>query len=120
MMVSPQHKMLWMSASSSVFYGDPEVFVAAKHLTYLPGIEPTLSDGVIYLHFLFEQHEVVLADGAWSESFNPGRTVLNGMDREQSSELTELFPELREERKGAAFRSARQTLKRHEARLLVS
>jgi len=119
MMVSPQHRMLWQSASSSVFFGDPEIFVAAKHLTYLPGFEKMLVDSVVYLHFLFDQHEVVLADGAWSESFNPGQNVLTGMDQEQSTELFELFPDLREKGKKSAFQSARRSLKRHEAKLLV-
>ena len=119
MMVSPQHKMLWMSASSSVFFGDPEIFVAAKHLTYLPGIETILADKVVYLHFLFDQHEVVLADGAWSESFNPGQNVLTGMDKEQSSELLTLFPDLRDDQKSSAFLSARRSLKRHETVLLA-
>lgn len=119
MMMSPQHKMLWISAACSVSFGDPEVFVAAKHLTYLPGIEPIVPDRVIYLHFLFDQHEVVLADGAWSESFNPGRNVITGMDKDQSTELLELFPDLRGKRKSPAFLSARRSLKRHEVMLLA-
>ena len=67
---------------------------------------------------MFDQHEVILSDGAWTESFQPGDMSLVGVGAEQRSEILELFPEL-ETRVGVeSFIAARRTLKSHEAALL--
>jgi hypothetical protein len=68
---------------------------------------------------MFDQHEVVLSNGAWTESFQPGEQVLDGMGTEQRDEIFELFPELREAEGLSAYQAARRSLKKHEARLLV-
>ena len=68
---------------------------------------------------MFDQHEVVLSNGAWTESFQPGEQVLEGMGIEQRDEIFDLFPELREAQGIEAYQAARRSLKKHEARLLV-
>lgn len=120
MLVSPQHNLLWTTGRSSLLFADQEVFVPAKHLTYLPGIERLPVKEVVYLHFMFERHEILLVDGVWSESFNPGQCVLTGMHAGQRDELLELFPDLRQGKNPSAFTAARRMLKKHEARLLYS
>ena len=72
-----------------------------------------------YIHFMFDRHEVVLADGAWTESFQPGDVTLGGMGNSQRNEIFELFPDLREPAGRDDYVAARKVLKSHEARLIV-
>lgn len=116
MMVSPQHRMLVTGPRAELLFGENEVLVAAKHLVGLPGIEQRLSRGVSYLHILFDQHEIVRADGAWSESFQPGDLTMEALQGDQRAEIKALFPELGQ---GAQFQSARLTLTAREARALT-
>ncbi|MCD9146787.1 Hint domain-containing protein [Pseudophaeobacter flagellatus] len=119
MMVSPNHRVLVANDKTALYFEDREVLVAAKHLTGLVGIDAVETSSVTYIHFMFDQHEVVLSDGAWTESFQPGDQTLRGLDNTQRNEVFELFPELKSEQGRVAYSSARRSLKRHEARLLV-
>lgn len=116
--VSPNHRMLIANARNALYFDEHEVLVAAKHLTHRPGIASYLPEEVSYLHLMFDRHEVLLVDGAWSESFQPGSQALGAVGAEQRAELFELFPELRLQAGGAGFAAARRILKRHEAALL--
>ncbi|WP_430463904.1 Hint domain-containing protein [Tabrizicola sp.] len=117
MMVSPQHRMLMTGPRAELLFGENEVLVAAKHLVGMPGVEQRLSKSVSYIHILFDQHEIVRADGAWSESFQPGAQTLEGIGEDQRAEILALFPELAE---GAEFAAARLSLKAKEARVLIA
>jgi len=119
MQVSPNHRMLVMNDRTQLFFDEAEVLVAAKHLADGDGIAQVEADGVTYIHLMFDHHEVVLADGCWSESFQPGDWSLKGLDNDQRAELFDLFPELTEERGREGYRAARRSLKKHEARLLI-
>ena len=72
-----------------------------------------------YIHFMFDNHEVVLSNGAWTESFQPGDYSLKGIGNSQRTEIFELFPELQERQGRDAYTAARRSLKRHEAVLLA-
>ncbi len=91
-LVSPQHRMLLTGDKTQLYFEEREVLAAAKHLTDLPGVDEVGTLGVTYVHFMFDQHEVVLSNGAWTESFQPGANVLDGMGTEQRDEILELFP----------------------------
>ncbi|WP_435230813.1 Hint domain-containing protein [Pseudopelagicola sp. nBUS_20] len=119
MMVSPNHRMLLVSQQAELLFEEREVLIAAKHLTHLDGIHVVETVGVEYIHIMCDNHEVVLADGAWSESFQPGEQSINGICNEQRQEIYELFPELRERDGLESYTSARYTLKRHEAQLIT-
>ncbi|SFL65453.1 Hint domain-containing protein [Shimia aestuarii] len=118
MMVSPNHRMLLVSQQAELLFDEREVLIAAKHLTHLDGVQQVDTVGVDYVHFMCDNHEVVLADGAWSESFQPGEYSINGIDKDQRAELYDLFPELRQPEGLEAYPAARLTLKRHEAQLI--
>lgn len=117
MMVSPQHRLLVSGPWAELLFGEHEILVAAKHLVGKPGVEQRMTQGVSYIHLLFDSHEILRADGAWSESFQPGVQTMAGMNSAQRREVLALFPELAQ---GApqAFPSARSTLGAREARLL--
>ncbi|MFS4582386.1 Hint domain-containing protein [Phaeobacter sp. C3_T13_0] len=116
--VSPQHRMLLTGSRAELLFGSNEVLVAAVHLINDRNIRRARALDVTYIHLLFDHHEIVCVDGAWSESFQPGDLTLAGMDEAQRSELINLFPEL--VTMGRAFPTARRTLRSHEARVLLS
>jgi len=66
---------------------------------------------VSYIHILCNAHEVVMANGAWTESFHPDDHIMRNIGEAQRKELLALFPEI--ETIGAArrFRSARPVRK---------
>ncbi len=119
MLVSPNHRVLVANDKTALYFEDREVLVAAKHLVGLKGVDVVETAGITYLHFMFDQHEVVLSDGAWTESFQPGDQSLRGLDAEQRNEIFALFPELKDQEGRTGYTSARRSLKKHEARLLV-
>ena len=60
--VSPNHRMLLQA-------GGDEALVPASALVGRPGIKVVEPTAVEYFQVLLPRHEVVLADGVWSESF---------------------------------------------------
>ena len=67
--VSQQHRMLLSSPLIELNFGLHEVLVAAKHLAGNKGIKISPREHVDYVHIMFTQHEIVCANGSWSESF---------------------------------------------------
>lgn len=119
MMLSPNHRLLVANDRTALYFDEHEVLVAAKHLIGGKGIQQIDSVGTTYFHFMFDQHEVVLSNGAWTESFQPGDYTLKGLGNAQRTEVFELFPELKTDVGIEAYHAARKTLKKHEATLLV-
>ena len=119
MMVSPNHRMLVANDKTALYFEESEVLVAAKHLTGLEGVEVVDVNWTTYVHVMFDQHEVILSDGTWSESFQPGDQTLDAMGNAQRNEIFELFPELKTRDGIEGYISARRSLKKHEARLLM-
>jgi len=120
MMVSPNHRVLVANDKTSLYFDESEVLVAAKHLTGLDGVDFVEVSSVTYIHFMFDQHEVVLSDGTWTESFQPGDQTLAGIGNAQRQEIFELFPELNTPEGVEAYQAARRSLKKHEAFLVVN
>ena len=118
MLVSPNHRMLVTSELAEVMFGEREVLVAAKHLTGLDGVDPAPHSKVSYIHIMFDNHEIVLADGCWAESFQPGDHSMAGIKSEQRQEIIALFPELESAQGLKNYTAARRFLRAHEAHLL--
>ena len=119
MMVSPNHRLLVANDRTALYFDEHEVLVAAKHLVSTQGVHSVDSMGTSYIHFMFDRHEVVLSNGAWTESFQPGDYTLRGMGNAQRAEIFDLFPELKTEPGLENYSAARRTLRRHEAALLA-
>lgn len=117
MLVSPQHRMLFAGPRAELLFGEHEVLVAAIHLVGQSGITRDEPAAVSYIHLMFDRHEIVLADGAWSESFQPGEATLDGLLTEQREELLALFPNLVE---WDAYPPARMALKAREVKVLLA
>ena len=118
MMVSPNHRLLVANERTALYFDEHEVLVAAKHVVNNKGIHAVESMGTTYIHFMFDHHEVVLSNGAWTESFQPGDYTLSGMGNSQRTEIYDLFPELKTQAGLDGYTAARKTLKKHEAALL--
>ncbi|MBB1490541.1 Hint domain-containing protein [Paracoccus sp. MC1854] len=98
LVVSPQHRVLVRSKLAQRLFGAPEVLVAAKQLLLVDGIDVAEDlKGVDYVHFLFDDHQVVWSNGAETESLHPGRNALNMAGEAGREEIFAIFPELRDE-----------------------
>ena len=117
LLVSPQHRMLIEGAEAAMLFGEPEVLVSAKHLVNGGSVARLPGGMVDYVHILFDDHEIIYAEGAPSESFFPGETGLDAVEAAAREELFTLFPELRDPA-GSHGATARMCLRRHEAKLL--
>ncbi len=92
--VSQQHRMLLTGWRAELFTGESEVLVAARHLVNDGTIRVVPCPAVTYVHLLFDDHEIVFAEGIPSESFHPGAIGLSRLEREVLDEVLALFPEL--------------------------
>lgn len=88
-------------------FGALEVLVAAKHLLEIDGIE--IAGDVVdveYFHILFDRHEVVMANGAETESLYTGPEALKTLGKAAQDEIFGLFPELRNTETGGIAATA--------------
>ena len=93
--VSPQHRILIRSKIAERICGASEALVAARHLCALPGIEVTNPPGGIgYYHILFDRHEVVRSNGAWTESLFTGPQAMASLGPAARREIRAIFPQL--------------------------
>lgn len=117
LIVSPQHRVLFQGYRAELLFGESEVLVAAKHL--VDGMDVTQDEAamVTYVHMLFDQHEVIYAEGAATESFHPGDIGFSAVGDAAREELFAIFPELRVDPRQYGS-TARRCLKMHEAKLI--
>ena len=117
--VSPQHRLLIASPKAELYFGASRLLVAAKHLVGLKGVSVAPRETVVYHHFMFDQHEIVDAEGFLSESFYPGQTSLAAIDDGALMEILELFPEL--DGPGNTYgHTAEPVIRAFEVRMLLS
>ncbi len=116
--VSPEHRILLRDWQAEYLFGEREVLIAAKHLVNADTIYSAECDEVTYYHILFDQHEIVFAEGAKTESFYPTQSHIETMEIAARAELYELFPELMDKECGAILPSARRFVQGYEASLL--
>ena len=103
LLVSRQHRMLVSSPICQRMFGQTDSLVSALKLTALPGIHVDEAVAEIdYIHLLFDQHEVVFAEGAPSESLLLQTEALAALSPEAVEEIRLLFPEMGKGRTGSA------------------
>lgn len=115
--VSPQHRMLVEDWRAPYLFGHSEVLIAAHCLVNGDSVTRVEGGEVDYIHLLFSRHEIVIANGAKSESYYPGHAVSQA-DRDTQAEVLRLFPELRG-REPVLPETARPVVRPREARALV-
>ena len=118
LLVSPQHRMLFQGYRAELLFGESEVLVSAKHMINDKYVTQETGGDVTYIHMMFDEHEVVYAEGAATESFHPGDVGLTAVSDPAREELFALFPALRSNVNGYG-QTARRCLKGHETKLLI-
>lgn len=95
LLASPEQRFLVHRDRTALRLDGTEALVAAKHLVGLRRVVNLDSAGLRYVSILFDRHEVILAEGVWTESFQPEDRSLRGQGNAQRVEAHLLFPDLR-------------------------
>lgn len=95
LVVSRQHRMLVTSKIAERMFNKTSVLISAIKLTDLAGIfvDQDLNE-VEYVHLLFDRHEIILAEGAPSESLYVGSEALKAVSPAARDEISKIFPSL--------------------------
>ena len=117
--VSQQHRMVLRGPLAEALFGETEVLAAAKHLVNGTTIQIVPQPEIEYFHILLDDHEVLFAEGAMSESFHPGSYAL-ASDAAMRAELEALFPEMSSDAFRTGWMPSRTVLKSHEARVVAT
>lgn len=121
LIVSPQHRIFVRSKIAMRMFDTMEVLVAAKQLLAVEGIEiATDMEEVEYFHILFDQHEVILSNGAETESLYTGPEAMKSIPKASREEILTLFPELRHSDYGFTPEGARELVKGRLGRKLAA
>lgn len=117
LLVSPQHRMLIEDWRAPLLFGHTEALIAAHCLVNGDTVTRVEGGEVEYIHLLFSRHEIVIANGAKSESYYPGH-ALSLSERDTQAEILQLFPELAG-RRPALPETARPVVHPREARAIA-
>ena len=117
--VSPHHRIALGGWRAELLFGEPRVLAHAVHLvddrTVLHPHAP--EDGVHYVHFCLEDHDLVRANGLETETLLLGEVALSAYDPATVVELTTLFPDLA---RPGALRACLPCVTRTETRCFVA
>ncbi|MEP2781864.1 MAG: choice-of-anchor L domain-containing protein [Pseudoruegeria sp.] len=118
--VSPNHRILLVTGYAEMLFGEREVLAKAKFLVNGTDIY-VRDDGaeVVYVHLLFEQHELIWANELQSESYHPGPETMQGFDAETQDEIIRLMPSDDVFTGYGYGPSARLSLRNYECRALL-
>ena len=98
LVVSQQHHVVMKGSLIREVFGCEEVLAPAKGLLALPGVRRMAGKTrVVYVHVLLEQHELVDANGANTETFYPGPTIMSGLRQQDRDAILGALPALRED-----------------------
>lgn len=94
MLVSPNHRFLVRPEALPEASLEGESLIAARHLLDGNGVVRASTLGVSYIHLLCDRHQVILANGVWTESFHPDDGVFQALGETHRRELKTLFPDI--------------------------
>jgi hypothetical protein len=117
--VSPQHRIALTGWRAELLFGEPMVLAHAVHLVDDRTVlhPPAPEDGVHYVHFCLEDHDLVRANGLVTETLLLGEVALSAYDPATVEELSELFPDLA---RPGALRACLPCVTRTETRCFVT
>ncbi|MCL6284280.1 Hint domain-containing protein [Ruegeria sp. 2012CJ41-6] len=94
MRLSPQHRVLVNTAANELLFGTGTVLAPAKGLTNGTTIRvDETAEEVEYIHLMFDDHQIIFADGLEAESFVPGAWALRVLPQAAREEFNALFPQ---------------------------
>lgn len=92
LIVSPQHRIVVRSKVAVRMFDAEEVFVPAKHLLGLEGVSVAADMAeVTYYHLLCDDHEIIEANGALTETLYRGSEAMKAMTDEARREIALIF-----------------------------
>lgn len=103
MVVSPNHRFLTRLPGEGE---SGERLAMARDLVGLDGIGYDRATEVVYWQLLFARHELVLADGCWSESFQPTEAHLDALGANLRASMAQSLPGI-----GVEDRTAYETVR---------
>ncbi|MCP5073083.1 MAG: Hint domain-containing protein [Rhodobacteraceae bacterium] len=118
--VSPSHRFVVDNLNTSLLFGQEEVLIPARGL--IDGVnvfeDKELGD-VLYIHLLFDEHQVVFVEGTPTESFYPCPKSLMALEETARNEVFAVLPHL-ENHPLNYSPAARHSLRIDEAQLLLA
>ena len=118
LIVSPQHRILIKGYRAELLFGQSKVLMPAIHMIDGKDVTRLHQESVTCIHIMFEQHEIIFANGIPAESFHPGAFGVDKLEDQAREELFSLFPELRSDLNHYGP-TARMALKAKEAKVLA-
>lgn len=95
LIVSPEHRLLVKGPVAQDLFNTSEVLIAAKDLVDGDKVMGNLKPReVTYIHLLFDQHQVMWANGVETESFHPASAALASLDDADRARLLATHPDL--------------------------
>lgn len=110
--VSPPHRVLVRGWRAQLCFGAEAVLVEARRLVNGRTVVARPEPQVTYVHLLFDRHELVWTEGAWTESLHPA--AFAGLPADGDRSLPWVVPGAAG---GATARAARRCLTAYEALL---
>jgi len=92
--VSPQHRLLVSDWRTELHFGEAEVLMPA--VGFLNGGDIAVlanAQIVTYYHLLFDQHEIITANGVAAESLHAGDMAMTSLGDDTVAELNLIFPD---------------------------
>lgn len=118
--LSPQHRVVLSDARAELLFGEDEVLIPAKALLNDQTVTRRPGGWVTYVHLMFDDHQIIFANGLASESFLPGDQTSRLFDPAVLEEICAIFPEL-DPKTGAGYGSAaRRVLRGYEGRVVTA
>ncbi|MAZ20548.1 MAG: hypothetical protein CMN19_05155 [Roseovarius sp.] len=115
--ISRQHRMLVHSPLCRRLFDSDNALVAAHHLTAVHGVDVDgTRQSFRYIHLLLDDHAILTAEGAPSESLLLGETAWDALTDQARAELRALCPDLEADR-GAPKSAAVLPVWRQQKRL---
>jgi hypothetical protein len=93
MLVSPNHRFLAAMPGQKLTDATEQLW-QARELIGREGVHRVDCTDIEYVQILLDRHELVLSEGAWSESFQPSGARLAALAPEAQAELRAQMPEL--------------------------
>lgn len=121
LLVSPQHRMLLRGPLCELLFAEPEVLAAASHLPWARTARPQdVAHGVEYIHLLFDRHEILLAEGAATESLPLAPMICDRAPPGLLTQLRAAIPDLGQPGGTPWQNAARPILRRWEVTALTA
>nr|WP_228028434.1 Hint domain-containing protein [Donghicola mangrovi] len=108
LLISPDHQMLLTRRLMPRALPCNELLVPARHLLSQAGVVVAPQREVEFVHVLMERHEILLADGAWTESYRPDSSVVRSLPNDVRVDLLASLGG-RDPMRGPVFEAARQS-----------